>query len=159
MLKYCKIINEEKGLVQVGTGSNINFYKSIGFTLQEVEEIDGVWYLQGKAPEPDIDKLKEQKRQELKEARDNYLKENNYYFSDNDKFNIINLIDYTEEQKNSYIEFIKSNLKPQYDKWSDLIKNSKNVKELEKIIIVFSKDNKTKENKKLQEASDDNTTK
>ena len=44
MLKYCKVLEDGKS-VQVGTGSNINFYKSIGFTLQEVEQVDGIWYL------------------------------------------------------------------------------------------------------------------
>ena len=62
MLKYCKIVDNEKGLVQVGTGTNENFYKSIGFTLQEVEKVDGVWYLQGKSPEPDLEVLKLKKK-------------------------------------------------------------------------------------------------
>ena len=66
MLKYVKIINEETGQIAIGTGSNINYYKSKGFALQEVEEVDGVYYLQGKAPQPDLDKLKIQKKEELK---------------------------------------------------------------------------------------------
>lgn len=139
MLKYCKIINEEKGLVQVGTGSNINFYKSIGFTLQEVEEVDGVYYLQGKAPAPDLDKLKAQKKEELKQARDLYLIEKGYDFSDNDLFNIVNLIGFTQEEKDNYIAFIKDNLKVKYDAFSLKINNCKNKKELDNIIIDFTK--------------------
>ena len=51
MKKYAKIINEEK-LCEVGLGTNIGFYKSIGMTEQEVEQAwNGSWYLQGYAPE------------------------------------------------------------------------------------------------------------
>lgn len=138
MLKYCKIINEEKGLVQVGTGSNINFYKSIGFTLQEVEEVDGVWYLQGKVPEPDINLLKAKKKEELKQARDLYLIENGYDFSDNDLFNIVNLIGFTQEEKDNYIAFIKDNLKVKYDIFTLKIKQCNNKEELDNIIIDFN---------------------
>ena len=138
MLKYCKIINEEKGLVQVGTGSNINFYKSIGFTLQEVEEIDGVWYLQGKAPAPDLEVLKLKKKEELKQARDLYLIEKGYDFSDNDLFNIVNLIGFTQEEKDNYIAFIKDNLKVKYDIFTLKIKQCNNKEELDNIIIDFN---------------------
>lgn len=138
MLKYCKIINEEKGLVQVGTGSNINFYKSIGFTLQEVEEVDGVWYLQGKVPEPDINLLKAKKKEELKQARDLYLIEKGYDFSDNDLFNIVNLIGFTQEEKDNYIAFIKDNLKVKYDIFTLKIKQCNNKEELDNIIIDFN---------------------
>ena len=52
MIKYCKIINEEKGLVEIGTGTNTNFYKSIGMTQLDVQQsdIDGAWYLTDKCP-------------------------------------------------------------------------------------------------------------
>ena len=140
MLKYCKIINEEKGLVQVGTGSNINFYKSIGFTLQEVEKVDGVWYLQGKVPEPDLEVLKLKKKEELKKARDEYLKQNNYDYSENDLFNIVNLIGFTQEEKDNYIAFIKDDLKVKYDTFALKIKECNNKEELDKIIIDFNGD-------------------
>lgn len=56
MFKYAKIINEETKQCDVGIGTNESFYKSLGMTLQEVEEsYTGMWYLQGfapKAPEP-----------------------------------------------------------------------------------------------------------
>ena len=138
MLKYCKIINEEKGLVQVGTGTNENFYKTIGFTLQEVEEIDGVWYLQGKAPAPDLEVLKLKKKEELKQARDLYLVEKGYNFSDNDLFNIVNLIGFTQEEKDNYIAFIKDNLKVKYDIFTLKIKQCNNKEELDNIIIDFN---------------------
>ena len=51
MLKYAKIINEETKTCDVGLGTNIDFYKSLGFTEQEVEQAyDGQWYLKGYAP-------------------------------------------------------------------------------------------------------------
>ena len=62
MIKYCKIINKEKGLVEIGTGTNTNFYKSIGMTQLDVQQsdIDGAWYLTDKCPM----KTDEQKAQE-----------------------------------------------------------------------------------------------
>lgn len=62
MIKYCKIINNEKGLVEIGTGTNANFYKSIGMTQLDVQQsdIDGAWYLTDKCPM----KTDEQKAQE-----------------------------------------------------------------------------------------------
>lgn len=52
MLKFSKIVDESKGLCEVGLGTNADFYKSIGMILQEVEQgFDGNWYLQGYAPE------------------------------------------------------------------------------------------------------------
>lgn len=52
MIKYAKIINEETGLCNVGTGTNIDFYKSIGMIELDVQQsdIDGCWYLKDKCP-------------------------------------------------------------------------------------------------------------
>lgn len=51
MKKYAKINNEQTKSVDVGIGTNTEFYKKIGMTLQEVEQgSDGQWYLQGYAP-------------------------------------------------------------------------------------------------------------
>ena len=51
MLKYAKVINEETKLCEVGIGTNETFYKSLGFTKQEVEQsYTGEWYLKGYAP-------------------------------------------------------------------------------------------------------------
>lgn len=59
MLKYAKIINEKK-VVQIGTGTNAAFYKSIGMELMEVEQAyNGIWYVAGFAPqEPESEKNK-----------------------------------------------------------------------------------------------------
>jgi hypothetical protein len=47
MIKYAKVINDNTGLCEVGLGTNIAFYQSIGMTEQDVEqsEIDNNWYL------------------------------------------------------------------------------------------------------------------
>ena len=47
-----KIINETTKEVQIGTGTNTDFYKSLGFTEMEVEQAyTGNWYAKGYAPE------------------------------------------------------------------------------------------------------------
>lgn len=52
MLKYAKITNEETKICEVGLGTNVDFYKSIGMTEMEVEPAyNGNWYVQGYAPE------------------------------------------------------------------------------------------------------------
>ena len=52
MIKYAKIINEETGLCEVGLGTNINFYQSIGMEELDVQQsdIDNNWYLADKCP-------------------------------------------------------------------------------------------------------------
>lgn len=64
MFKYAKIINQQTGLCEVGTGTNTAFYKSIGMTEQDVllSDIDGNWYLADKCPR----KSEEQKLSEAK---------------------------------------------------------------------------------------------
>lgn len=63
MLKYAKIINEQTGLCEVGTGTNSKFYISIGMTKKDVmqSDIDGQWYLAEKCPmKTDEQKAKEE---------------------------------------------------------------------------------------------------
>ena len=52
MLKYAKIIDDNTGLCEVGTGTNIEFYESIGMSQMDVEqsEKDNQWYLSEKCP-------------------------------------------------------------------------------------------------------------
>ena len=72
MKKYAKIINEETKACEVGVGTNIQFYQSIGMTEQEVEQAwDGAWYLAGYAPE----KPQEVKEQEVRAVRNSYLEQ------------------------------------------------------------------------------------
>lgn len=52
MIKYAKIIDEETKLCEVGIGTNIEFYQSIGMTEMDVEQAyNGQWYVAGHAPE------------------------------------------------------------------------------------------------------------
>lgn len=62
MIKYARILNDETKLCEIGTGTNVEFYQSLGFTQQDVEQSDlnGQWYLKGYAPM----KTDEQKAQE-----------------------------------------------------------------------------------------------
>ena len=80
MKKYAKIIDENTKVCNVGMGTNTKFYKSIGMTLQEVEQgSDGQWYLQGYAPTKSDDEqaLEElQKEQTSLEAQIAELKDN-----------------------------------------------------------------------------------
>ena len=68
MLMFAKVINEETKEVQVGFGDNKEYFESLGMSLQEVEQTeDGVWYLSEYIP---IEKLKQQKRNEINRTRD-----------------------------------------------------------------------------------------
>lgn len=51
MKKYAKVINSITKQCDVGLGTNVEYYKSIGMTEQEVEQAwNGQWYLEGYAP-------------------------------------------------------------------------------------------------------------
>lgn len=49
---YCKILDEETGLVQLGAGCSDEYYEEIGMAKRDVEqsEKDGEWYLENKCP-------------------------------------------------------------------------------------------------------------
>lgn len=52
MKAYAIIINDKTKQCDIGTGTNIAYYKSIGMTEMDVEQAyDGQWYLVGYAPE------------------------------------------------------------------------------------------------------------
>lgn len=56
-----KIINEETKLCEVGLGTNVEFYKSLGMTEMKVEQAyNGLWYLEGYAPKKPEPTLEEQ---------------------------------------------------------------------------------------------------
>lgn len=66
MILYSKIIDEKTGLCDVGTGTNVEFYKSIGFVELDVQQsdIDGMWYLTEKCPmKSDEEKAKKVKNE------------------------------------------------------------------------------------------------
>jgi hypothetical protein len=53
MKRYAKIIDKEKGTCQVGIGTDVEFYQSLGMEEMEVEQgSDGRWYLAGFVPPP-----------------------------------------------------------------------------------------------------------
>ena len=80
MKRYAKINNEQTKTVDVGVGTNTDFYKSIGMELLDVEQAyDGQWYLQGYAPTKSDDEqaLEElQKEQTSLETQIAELKDN-----------------------------------------------------------------------------------
>ena len=63
---YCKYDNETKKCLEVGIGTNTEFYKSIGMIDMEVEQAyDGSYYLKGYVPTKSLDELKADKLNEL----------------------------------------------------------------------------------------------
>lgn len=65
MKKYAKIIDDETKLCEVGTGTNSEYYESIGMTKMNVEQAyNGDWYVKGYAPQPSVEYQNEQIRQE-----------------------------------------------------------------------------------------------
>lgn len=71
MIKYAKIINELTGLVEVGLGTNADFYKSIGMCELDVQQsdIDSNWYLSEKCPmKSEGEKLQQAKQAKYTEA-------------------------------------------------------------------------------------------
>ena len=76
MKKFAKIINEETKACEVGTGTNTEFYNSIGMSEMEVEQAwNGAWYLKGYAPEKPI----EEKEAEVRTVRNQYLEQTDKY--------------------------------------------------------------------------------
>lgn len=73
MKMYAKIVNQETKQCDVGLGTNIEYYKSIGMTEQEVEQsYDGSWYLKGFAPvkpEPSVQEKVQKLEKEYKMNR------------------------------------------------------------------------------------------
>lgn len=73
MKKYAKVVDEETKLCEVGIGTNIEFYKSIGMTEIDVEQgYDDNWYVKGFAPVPPVSVPT---REEIEKARTTYRRE------------------------------------------------------------------------------------
>ena len=63
---YCKYDKNTKKCLEVGTGSNTDFYKSIGMTDEEVEQAyDGSYWLKGYAPTQPIEEVRQANLSEL----------------------------------------------------------------------------------------------
>lgn len=69
MIKYCFILDDNTGLVQLGVGCDDEYYKEIGMKQRDVEqsEVDLKWYLTPKCPHY------------TEEEKLNIAKENKYY--------------------------------------------------------------------------------
>lgn len=67
MIKYAQLINKETGLCSVGTGTNTEFYKSIGMVELDVEQsdIDNAWYLAEKCPMKSAEEKAKEERKRL----------------------------------------------------------------------------------------------
>ena len=67
MIKYARIINQETGLCEIGTGSDIEFYKSLGMVELDVEqsEKDRFWYLSELCPHYTPEEIAQRERQRL----------------------------------------------------------------------------------------------
>lgn len=81
MILYAKIIDKEIGLCDVGTGTNAEFYKSIGFVELDVQQsdIDGLWYLTEKCPmKTDEEKIQEAQQTKYAEITEKYDYANKY---------------------------------------------------------------------------------
>ena len=103
-----------------------------------IEKENGFYVIKAKSSEEQLAEAKQLKKLQLKEARDNYLISKGYNLSDNDKFNIINLIGgYTEQDRNKYLYFLNNDLIPKYNHYSKLIDDGVDVEEVEGIEIEF----------------------
>lgn len=67
MQKYCNILDNNTGLVQLGAGCSDEYYQSIGMKLRDVEEseVDFQWYLKDKCPHYTEEEKQEIERQHL----------------------------------------------------------------------------------------------
>lgn len=61
MIKWAKVTNQETKVCDVGLGTNVEYYKSIGMTELDVEQAwNGQWYLVGYVPSKPTPTLQEQ---------------------------------------------------------------------------------------------------
>lgn len=78
MQKWSKVKNDSTKEVEVGLGTNEAFYKSIGYSLNDVEQAyNGHWYLLGYAPNQSVEEQNEavrQTRESLYRATSDYIK-------------------------------------------------------------------------------------
>lgn len=79
MKKYAKIINNDTKTCIVGDeNGNVEFYKSIGMTEQNVEQAyNGSWYLEDYAPEKPQELADQEEILELKQ----YLNDTDWYYA------------------------------------------------------------------------------
>lgn len=99
---YAKIINEETKQCEVGVGTNVEFYKSIGMVDMAVEQAyDGAWYVEGYAPQKPAPTKEEQEQ-----ARANaYAEEIDPLHARKARKTILD--EWTEEDESEYVAKVK----------------------------------------------------
>lgn len=111
MKKYAKVTNKETKACEVGLGTNIDFYQSIGMTEMDVEQAyNGQWYVKGYAPaEPETEI-----QIRVREIRDNALEQT-------DKYMIVDfpISDEERETMKQYRQYLRDYTK-QKDWWESL---------------------------------------
>ena len=133
MLKYAQIINEKNKQCDIGLGTDIKFFKSIGMKEMDVEQgYDNNWYLKGYAPQKPFEDLKKEKIQELKNNCQKYI------YSKYPIYKQLNAASglATEEEISQMITFIQQTRLICEEK-EQQIKYLSTKKELEKININF----------------------
>ena len=96
MIRYAKVTNEETGLCDVGLGTNIEFYISIGMSELDVEqsEKDNLWYLADKCPHYTPEEKEEMEQERI----------NNLTMTALDFIGVLQGFGLTLEQINTYLE-------------------------------------------------------
>ena len=67
MIKYAILKDEETGFCEVGIGTDIEFYQSIGMSEMDVEksDVDGLWYTAEKCPHLTPEEKEERERERI----------------------------------------------------------------------------------------------
>lgn len=102
MIKYAKIEDEKTKACMVGDGDDIEYYKSLGMTEQDVEQCwNGEWYLKGYAPEKPAPT-----KEEISALREQvYIKEVDILHAQRQRKTILGT--WTEEDEANYIAEVK----------------------------------------------------
>lgn len=133
---FYKLIDEKTKKVNVGFGTNTEFYKTIGMVEGEVEQgYDGGWYIKGYAPQKPFEELKEEKIQELKNNCQKYIYSKYPIYK---QINVANGLA-TEEEISQMITFIQKARLICKEKEQE-INSSKTQNELENISTNFNQE-------------------
>ena len=132
---FYKIIDEKTKKVDVGLGTNTEFYKLIGMFEGEVEQGYDGWYLKGYAPQKPLEDLKKEKIQELKNNCQKYI------YSKYPIYKQLNAASglATEEEISQMITFIQK-ARLICEEKEQQINSAKTQKELEKISTNFNQE-------------------
>ena len=132
---FYKLTDEKTKKVDVGFGTDTEFYKSIGMVEGEVERGHDGWYLKGYAPQKPLKELKQEKIQELKNNCQKYI------YSKYPIYKQLNAASglATEEEVSQMITFIQK-ARLICEEKEQQINSVKTQKELEKISTNFNQE-------------------